>query len=177
MTDSKAETAVLTQDLLASLDELKASVAGLDHHTCTTRAAADRWSILEIIEHLELLERRMLPMMQSRLTETAPPVEFAPEQLSQILDRVVAREERINAPDAIQPGGRYANCQQAVEGFVAARHDLIAFLETDPPLHGRYLSHPIVGPIDGFQWMLLNAAHTRRHIRQIQELKQHLAGS
>jgi hypothetical protein len=177
MSDSKSETAVLTQNLLASLGELKASVAGLDDHTGATRAAADRWSIVENIEHLELLERRMLPMVQTRLTESAPPVEVTPEQLSAILDRVAAREERFNAPEAIHPAGKYSNCQQAIEGFTAARHDLIAFLETQPVLRGRYLSHPVVGPIDGYQWVLLNAAHTRRHILQIEEIKKHLPAS
>jgi len=59
------------------------------------------------------------------------------------------------------------------KAFNARRDALIALANKTPESELRsHVSGPSpMGDLDGYQWMLFMAAHTRRHIAQIEEVK------
>ena len=42
---------------------------------------------------------------------------------------------------------------------------------TNDDLRDHFYSHPVFGPLDGYQWLLLLSAHSARHTEQIEEVK------
>jgi len=58
-----------------------------------------------------------------------------------------------------------------LQKFLDVRAKTIAFLESSADLRGHLISHPVLGPMDGYQWVLTIAAHTERHTKQIAEVK------
>ena len=42
---------------------------------------------------------------------------------------------------------------------------------TDDDLRDHFFDHPVLGPMDGYQWLLLIATHSARHTAQIEEVK------
>jgi hypothetical protein len=59
-----------------------------------------------------------------------------------------------------------------LDRFAAARAQTTDFLQSpDLDLRQHIISHPVTGPIDAHQWVLLIAAHTERHLSQLLEVK------
>lgn len=134
---------------------------------------AGGWSITQVIEHLVTIEKRVFSLLQAKLPEQEQvPDTSTPEKDSEIVKQARSRANKINAPDATQPSGHYTNCRDALAAFDTARQHTLAFALSNPQyLRGRFLPHPVLGPIDGCQWLLAVGAHTQRHVQQIEEIK------
>jgi hypothetical protein len=52
--------------------------------------------------------------------------------------------------------------------FLAGREPTATFVRSTPGLLERALEHPALGPMNVYQWALFIAAHTERHLRQIE---------
>ena len=164
MQDGANDYDVLEKHLQNSLESLERSVAGLTESACAAKARG--WSITENVEHLLMLEELMIPMLSHGLSEEGEPREIP--ELSQMIE---TRNNAVDAPPFLHPSGRFTHCAEAIAAFSEKRHQTVRFVQTHPPLRGRYRAHPIFGPIDGYQWVLALAAHTKRHVGQIEELK------
>jgi hypothetical protein len=68
------------------------------------------------------------------------------------------------------PRGQWSPAE-TVERFAAARTRTLELLESAPALRGHVVPHPVLGPWDGYQWILGAAAHGVRHTEQIREVK------
>lgn len=153
-------------------DELIEIVADLSEAQWTFKPAAGRWSAGENVEHLGIVEGLFLKGVaavfgQAPRYDEAERVRVADME---IVAMGVNRGTRISAPERLAPSGTMRP-QTAVARLLLAREHTREFLSTTPELRERYREHPVVGPIDGYQWVLLVAAHTERHRLQIAELK------
>jgi hypothetical protein len=161
----------LLEDSHANLQRV---LTGAEDEFCSRRPAAGRWSIAEIVEHLVIIEKRVPRLLQAKLPEQelVSDTSNVQERDAELVERVGSYTAKVSAPDVVKPAGRYKSCRQALEDFGAARQRTLAYVRSAPPyLRGRLLSHPLLGPIDGCQWLLALAAHTQRHIKQINEVK------
>ena len=60
-----------------------------------------------------------------------------------------------------------------IKNFEATRAAEIAYLkDTKDDLRDHFEEHPAFKTLDGYQWLLLNAMHCKRHTLQIEEVKQ-----
>jgi hypothetical protein len=72
--------------------------------------------------------------------------------------------------ESLEPKGK--SPQAALEHFRRSRDRFVAYgRDTGDDLRGRLQAHRAMGLIDGYQWILLAAGHTRRHLEQINEVK------
>src|SRR5450432_3234485 len=86
------------------------------------RPAADRWSVAEVLEHLTIIERRIIRMLTGRIA-AAKAAGLGPEvETESVLDsidrtRVADRSRPVTAPEAVQPqaGGDAALARSALE--------------------------------------------------------------
>ena len=171
---AEEEFAFVTEILKDSRTDLERSVAGLDDELCSANPAASGWSITQIIEHLIIIEKRVLLLLQTKLPEQESVSDASAPQRkdTELVDQVRSRATRINAPEVTQPSGQYLSCHDALAAFNAARQRTLAYAVSTPQyLRGRLLPHPILGPIDGCQWLLAVGAHTQRHVQQIEEIR------
>ena len=140
----------------------------------------DRWSVAQVLQHLGIIERRVgLGMTRwvnearkSSLgpeTDTSPVIDTLPRQL------IIDRSQRRTAPDEVRPSGDI-DSKSAWAELERLRETLrSAFLAGD----GLALStvvqpHPILGPINLYQWLLFVGSHEERHTAQINEIGEQL---
>ena len=140
----------------------------------------DRWSVAQVLQHLGIIERRVGLGMAKWVTEarksslgpetdTSPVIDTLPRQL--IIDRSQPR----TAPEEVRPSGDI-DAKSAWAELERLRETLrSAFLAGD----GLALStvvqpHPILGPINLYQWLLFVGSHEERHTAQINEIAEQL---
>jgi len=149
--------------------ELIVVVGGLTEEQARTRPAPDRWSVLECLEHVNFVERRFLGMVKASAAGTPAQRDAAKE--AALTQRVVDRSNRRTAPEAVHPtGNKYGSLSEALQDFNAARDETLRFAsEQGANLLSRSANHPVLGPLNGVEALLLIAGHGRRHTEQMRE--------
>lgn len=150
------------------------AVDGVTEHQARWKPAADRWSILEYVEHLAVSDDGLIAVIKRSLATPARP---------ETEDQRRARETKIKetpvprganrAPEMLQPGGRFASLQEAIAAFLAARERSLEYARsTQEDLRSHFTDHTVLGPLDGYQWLMGNARHAETHAAHIRELRE-----
>ena len=166
-------------DVLAALDAsrvaLRESMAAIPSDVRTARPAPERWSPVDIVEHLSLVEARFSAVVGGKIADAlraglgpeTQPREPLPERIRTM---VGDRSGKRTAPEAAVPSGRmdeaaaWAAADTARTGFRAA------VLSADGRALGAVIhDHPFFGPLNVYQWVELIAAHEMRHVAQVRE--------
>jgi uncharacterized damage-inducible protein DinB len=164
------EATEIVQDLERSRQEFLSAVAGLTDSQAKTRPDPARWSVLDCVEHVTLVEERFLGFLQKAEKLDAPSVDK--EKEAGLMARIPDRSTRIQAPEAVWPQGRFASLADAVEQFNAGRTRSVQFAdERCDELHCLASAHPRLGPMNGMEFLILIAAHGLRHTEQIRETR------
>jgi uncharacterized damage-inducible protein DinB len=143
-------------------------VSGLTEERARTRPAPERWSVLECLEHVSFVERRFLGMVKE--SEAGTPAERDVAKEAALKERVMDRSNRRTAPEAVYPNGKYRSISEALQDFNAARDETLRFAEEEGvKLLSRSANHPLLGPLNGVEALLLIAGHGRRHTAQMRE--------
>jgi hypothetical protein len=162
-----------TSEILQALRDSRAefhSAAGVPEEQAKIRPAPGRWSVLDCVEHIVIAEERFLGWLQNPEAAPAPPMDH--EKESKLLAGVASRTTRVQAPDPVQPTGRFATLAEAFEHFDAVRARSIAVAEKQGAgVYALSATHPFFGPINGAETLVLMAAHCRRHAAQIREVR------
>ena len=157
-----------------------AVTTGLSDAQWRFKPAPDRWSIPEILEHMVIIEERVLGPVRDQLAQApAPPADYNPTLVDTLVfEKIPDRSLKANAPAGVHPTGEWAqtdtldriahNYRRLAE-FVESTPDLRRHILESPPL--RYLTSGAHTSMDGLQWAITAAAHDERHIRQIEELQ------
>jgi hypothetical protein len=166
------EVSAVLKALHDSRAEFRDAAAGLSDEQGKTIPGPGRWSVTDCVEHIVLAEGRFLGWLESSPASdvVVPPVDRQKE--AKLLMGVASREVRANAPDPVQPTGRFATLTEALAQFDAVRARTIAFAESQGPgLYERAAKHAFFGPVNGVEVMCLIAAHSRRHAAQMREAR------
>ena len=77
----------------------------------------------------------------------------------------------------VLPKGRWSTPEEIAQVFTTSTEALILWVETHPAvdLRGYGHNHPMMGMLDGVQWLIMVAAHTRRHAEQVKALRRRFA--
>jgi hypothetical protein len=152
---------------------LVAAAAGVSDEGARRRPEAERWSVLECIEHVILVEDGVFDSISVHSTPGAPAVE--PRREGQILRGMTNRERKFPAPEHAEPTGRYSSLAEALEEFRKRRARTVAYVEQyqeDP--RNRTTLHPVIGPVNCQEMFLVLALHPARHALQIKEARKSL---
>jgi hypothetical protein len=164
------ERTEIVQHLERSREEFLAAVAGLGEAQASVRPDPVRWSVLECVEHVTFVEERFLGRLQNALKTDAPHVDK--EKEANLLVRVADRSTRVQAPEAARPAGRFTSLAQAIEQFNLGRTRSIQFAEQRwDDLYDLASEHPRFGTVNGVEFLIIIAAHARRHAEQIRETR------
>ncbi len=157
--------------LMESRNEVTDAVKGLSEAQWRFKPASDRWSIAEIVEHLDLTEgliRDLLRRMpQAAVAPAGRDVKAVDESL---VSKMVDRSTKAQAPAEIVPSGHMAP-REALDQLLSRRAEVADLLQTGTDLRGHVIPHPLFGPLDSYEWILAVAAHSERHTKQIIEVK------
>ncbi len=152
---------------------------GLSEPQLKWKQAPERWSVLEITEHLALIEpfmfglasKRMMAIPQKPELEARSPDQMAAED-KKMFDGYLDRSTKAQAPEPAKPTGRFATGAEAYAAFDKARAATIDFVKTtdgDLRSHGMPLFAGVM--TDAYQLIVMIAAHSERHLLQLQEVK------
>lgn len=169
----KADRELVQKLLTENREFLCQTVAGLTEEQRTFKPGAERWSIAECIEHSVVVESTILGRVEKLIAD--PPPAEKPDTAGKdqvIIEQVPARTTRIQGPPSLMPSGRWADCDQALREFEAARERTLQFAaSTGADLRAYTFPHPVLGPLDCCQWLLAIATHCQRHVHQMEEIK------
>jgi hypothetical protein len=160
--------------LMAESDAaLVAAAAGVSDEGARRRPEPKRWSVLECVEHVILVEDGVFASISARSTPGAPAVE--PRREGQILRGMTKREHKVAAPEHAEPTGRYSSLAEALQEFRQRRARTVAYVEQyqDDP-RNRTTLHPVLGPVNCQEMFLVLALHPARHALQIKEARKSL---
>jgi hypothetical protein len=171
MTSAERERAVAY--LKETMAAVVLSTEGLTDAQWRHKPSPEEWSIAECVEHLGIVENFLLRTLQEMATAPAAPEDqlaLVAGKEDMIVKAVPARESKIKGPPGAMPKGSEPG--PALARFVEVRGRLIVYAgTTSDPLRTRLFPHIVFGPLDGFQWLILLAAHSERHRRQLEEVK------
>jgi hypothetical protein len=88
-----------------------------------------------------------------------------------ILANVPDRTNKVQAPEPLKPTNRFGSTEGSIKHFVESRAITEDFLKKTPDLRGHAVDSPVGGKWDAYEFVLLIAAHSERHTKQIEEVK------
>ena len=176
----------LIKELSRTREELINEVQNLNEEEWTFREDPERWSIAEIVEHLEVQDE--LYFREIFLTTKTP-------QSDKYIEIVKGRDEeflkyasdttKAKAGWFLEPIGRYCTKEASINSFIRTRNNLIKFVEeTDLDLRRfftfrKYLDDGGLSDVrlwdvrDLHQLLLTTISHTDRHLNQLRRVKDH----
>jgi hypothetical protein len=166
-----ADRAALLDILTASANRFRAATRGLTDAQWNHRPAPDKWSPAELAEHIALSEEVMPRLARKALNEPAIPRDEAQvrELDAEIIDSMKDDAWHGNSTESIKPKHNFSSGPAAAAIFMERRAQTMNYVrDTEDPLREHTFPHPAYGPLDGFQWLLMLAHHSDRHVRQIE---------
>ena len=163
---------------------LHEAVASIPPFLRERKPAPDVWSVAEVVEHLSLVEHRVAELLARKVTAArangAGPDPDTSSVVATYVDpeAVVDRTRKFSAPAPVQPTGTFD--QSA--GTDALVHSQAAMMSSLQNANGVNLAplmatHPALGPLNMYHWVISLALHDDRHAAQIREIGKSLAGS
>jgi uncharacterized damage-inducible protein DinB len=159
--------------------ELEAAARPLPYERWSERPAGDSWSVAQVFDHLHLSESgiaRLLAKRIARAKEAGLGREQSDESVLNGLDffPVVDGPKR-QAPEIVVPRAE-ARAPDVHDALRRSRSDLHAALrEGDGLALGEVTAtHPGLGVINLYQWVLFIGQHEARHTRQVGEIVRQL---
>ena len=167
---SPAERTEIVDMLEQSREDFRAAVAGVSESLAKTRPEAERWSVLDCVEHVATVEEMFLKRLAGGEYTEAPPEDKAKE--ASLATRIVDRSSRRQAPETVLPKGRFASLAEGLEQFEVARGRSLQFAqERAADLYTLASMHPAFGPLNDVEALIIIASHSRRHAEQIREAR------
>jgi hypothetical protein len=168
----------LRASLRADRETLRAAVESVPAELRHRKPGPDRWSVAEVLEHLAIVQDRVLAMFP-KLVESAPATDAANTATVKPFDRekFQNRDVKVTAAEAIRPTGT-VSADEAWTRLERTRAEFLQVLET---IAGRDLAqvsrqHPILGALDGYQIIAALGGHEERHAAQIREIGAQIRG-
>ena len=136
----------------------------------------DRWSVAEVFQHLVIIEKRIGISMAKWVADAkagglGPEIETSSVLKSLDLALIADRSRRRNAPEEVRPNREL----DAASAWTALEQARVALRASVMPGDGLALgeviqTHPVLGPINLYQWLLFVGAHETRHTSQVCEI-------
>lgn len=146
---------------------------GLSEAQWNFKPAPDRWSVAEVMEHIAAAEDMLRGLAEQVMKSPAAPARDTAEIKKTdeaVLAIVPDRSHKAQAPEPLKPTNRFGSPNEAQKHFVQTRATTEEFLKNTSDLRAHVGDSPL-GKLDGYDWVLLIAAHSERHTKQMLEVK------
>jgi hypothetical protein len=145
---------------------------GLSEAQWNFKAAPDRWSVAQVVEHIAAAEDFIRGTLQEKvmMSPAGEPGRDFKKTDEAVLAMVPDRTHKAQAPDPLVPSNRFGSPEGAIKHFVEARAATEDYLKSTAGLRDHVMDSPL-GKLDGYEFVLFIAAHSERHTKQINEVK------
>ena len=133
------------------------------------KAGPDKWSVVEAIEHLVIVEENFLEQIRTNTPTSSPDPEKRSPDKYQIVLKVMRRDVEVDVPhESMEPHGHFG-FSELLEKWEAIRkkmQGLLEEIESDDPEVMVY-QHPYAGPLNIAETLEFIEVHFDNHIRHI----------
>jgi hypothetical protein len=162
-------------------NELVRSFSGVSPDKLERRATETGWSVAEILEHLRLVESGVARLIAKRVGQARQAglgEERSNESVMPSFDLHRARLDSLvlQSPEAVKPRAE-VNQREALTGLESSREALrVAAASANGLALGEIKhTHPILGELDLYQWLIFLGQHEERHRKQIERTLQSIS--
>ena len=145
---------------------------GLSEAQWNFKPAPDRWSVAQVMEHIAAAEDFIRDLVKEKvmMAPAGEPGRDVKKTDEGVLAMVPDRTTKAQAPEPLVPTNRFGSPDASIKHFVESRAMTANFLKTTTGLRDHVADSPL-GKLDGYEFVLLIAAHSERHTKQINEVK------
>ena len=145
------------------------TVSPLQPAVFSQRPSEAEWSVAEIVQHLCLVEERVIKDLEREIAKEPQSIRFLRRLVPTSI--VSSRLLRVKAPKAVNPV-TVMEKDITIENFDRARNSLKKLCAAHGPDRFRKLvfKHPFLGEIDGVATISFVGYHEQRHYKQIREV-------
>ncbi len=153
-------------------EDLLNAVNGLTEAQLNFKAAPERWSVLECVQHITMASQGLWQFTEATLKQNTDTLKSQVKDDQQLIKMVEDRSMKAQAPETMLPGkSPYHTLAETVDAFKADRSKLIDYIQKTTEDMRSHVAKMPAGPLDSYQLVLLISAHTTRHTQQINEVK------
>jgi len=145
---------------------------GLSEAQWNFKPGPDRWSVAQVTEHIAAAEDFLRALAKEKVM--LAPAGEAGRDVGKTDEAVMAmvpdRSHKAQAPEPLVPTNRFGSPEGSIKHFVESRATTEDFLKSTTGMRDHVLESPM-GKLDAYEFVLLVAAHSERHTKQINEVK------
>jgi uncharacterized damage-inducible protein DinB len=170
---TQAEKDHALQYLESTKQEVLDATKGLSEAQWNFKPGPDRWSCAQVMEHIAAAEdliRDGLVRQKIMLSPAGDPSRDAKQTDAAVEARVPDRSHKLQAPEPLVPTNRYGSPEASLKHFLDSRKITEDYLSSTTGLRDHVADGP-TGKMDGYEGILMIAAHSERHVKQINEVK------
>lgn len=152
-------------------EEVLQSVSGLSDEQLNEQVEQGSWTIMQVLDHLHLMEKSITYTISNQLVNGEhKTVGEKPIQLT------TNRSTKVEAPSFVIPSKDFISLKDMTEKLSESRNTLINVIDSADKtlLEQRAYPHPAFGEMNLIQWIPFIGLHEKRHLVQIEELKEKL---
>lgn len=174
----------LIDHISAHRRDVYAAVAAVPEQLRERHPAPGRWSVAEVLEHLSLIERRVAALLTAQVVAArAKNIRSETETSSvvasfQNIERVTDRRNKIISPEVVRPSGTL-DARASAQALAESRALMMTALQNADgvALGDLEATHPVLGALDMYHWIVALGLHDARHAAQIRETGESLSRS
>lgn len=159
---------------------LLATVAGLSESQFAWQPTAGQWSVVEILQHLALVEEangKLCSMMLKKAVDEHLPQDTSPDasvmdDMERLKQHLTDRTNKVPAPERVQPLHRCSGAEVLVRLKVSREklREIVSQLSAYDLTRLKW-PHPFFGDMNLYEWIMMIGLHESRHTRQIEEIR------
>lgn len=158
--------------LRLKLEALLQRLDSLTDESLSFKAGPDKWSIIQVVEHLVIAEKGLLQELSTHIpVSTLDPDAKTPEK-HQIVIKVMQRDIEVDVPhESLEPHGNIALADLLIQ-WREIRKKLPGLLAEIQPekIDDPVFQHPFGGPLDIGDTLQFFEVHFDNHMRQVDKI-------
>lgn len=151
--------------------EIWESVKGLSDEQLNMVVAEGTWTIAQVLEHLYLMEKVAIDSFPDiKKVDEKNPVKIRRVHL------IIDRSQKVDAPEFLVPNKEFQSLVTLKEKLQGTRDIIVRKYKTygEQDLTELAMPHPVFGSLTLGQWISFIGYHEKRHLTQIEEIKEAL---
>jgi len=170
---TQAEKEHALQYLETTKKDVLDATKGLSEAQWNFKPAPDRWSVAQVMEHIAASEdfiRNGLLNEKVMVSPAGDPGRDVKNIDAAVEAMVPDRSHKAQAPEPLIPNNRFGSPVGSLKQVLDSRDIPEQSLRSTVGLRDHVIDGP-VGKMDGYEFILFIAAHSERHVKQINEVK------
>jgi hypothetical protein len=154
--------------------DVMSAIKGLSDKQLEWKAAPDKWSVRECTYHIAISEKNIWQMLEDAMKAPANPEKRSEIKWSDedVIKMVEDRSHKVKTTEPFEPKNTpFTSINDATSFFKDMRAEHVKYIRnTTEDLRSHVVQTPL-GWVDCYQICLFMAAHSNRHLQQINEVK------